>query len=215
MKPSSSYLSKSERAQLSREHLKNEAAYWKLRPKLLRRFRGKWVVIFGRGVVAQAETPMDALDEANKFGRDAYVDQVGEEDRVKFRIRRVQFPYDSSYAPPLPRAEVGFSDFRGRNEQTLGEVIPDTGADCSALPKSDLQSLGILEQVHIRTRVTGLTGAERVERVYRGMARVNGVQHRAMIGALDLGAERILGREVLNHYVVTFDGKARKVTFEE
>ncbi len=51
--------------------------------------------------------------------------------------------------------------------------------------------------------------------VYHAFAAVKGTRYLATIHEVVGQEERIFGREVLNQYVVTFDGKKQRVTFQD
>ena len=49
---------------------------------------------------------------------------------------------------------------------------------------------------------------------YLGYVEINGFVYPALIQVVPGARERLMGRDVLNHLRVTFDGPALKVTFE-
>ncbi len=57
-------------------------------------------------------------------------------------MRRVSFPYDGSYpGEPLPIIALEFRPVSGASGVILDRIIADTGADASAIPWADCQTL--------------------------------------------------------------------------
>jgi hypothetical protein len=49
---------------LPEDYLANEQSYTKMRPALVKKFRGKWVAVGGGKVIASGDAPRPVLDEA-------------------------------------------------------------------------------------------------------------------------------------------------------
>jgi hypothetical protein len=119
----------------------NEAGYWAARPDLIRAYRGQWVAFAHGVVIAAASRPLEVLQAAHASGVHPFLACVGAEDKP-CRMRRAAFPYDAAYAgEPLPVLAAEFRAVSGAPGAVLDRVIPDTGADASALPWSDCQAL--------------------------------------------------------------------------
>ncbi len=199
---------------LHQDFLDNESDYWKRRDQLMQRYYGQWVAIHGGQVVAHGNDLLDVLDGVGKLGCHAYVACVGQEDSVIFTIRRREFTYDIAYRPfALPQAEVAFANYQGTERQLYPDVIPDTGADLSALPEDDCLAIDLFSSPYLMSLTRGVLGPSVSTLVYRGNVEINGTFYRSLIQPIPGGRERILGRDVLNQVKVTFDGPRRKVIF--
>ncbi len=201
-----------EKAYLPPDFLENEESYWRVRQTLLPRYQGKWVAVKVGQVVAEADGVFDILDSANKMGGHPYIARVGFEDR-QFVIRR-SFPYDAGYQPfPLPRVTVRFIGPQDDRAATFDDVIPDTGADLSLLPERDGEAIGLRSSPYFPSRVGGIIGPSVTALVYRGRVEIAGHSCRSLI-QLTESPERIIGRDVLNHLRITFDGPAGMVEID-
>ena len=79
--------------QLHPDRLKNEAAYWAARARLLDEYRDKWVGFADGRVVASGVSPVSVFHEAEATGLHPFFTCVGRE-QYPCRIRRVTSPYD-------------------------------------------------------------------------------------------------------------------------
>lgn len=209
------HLPEEQRKRLHPDFLKNEQQYWQMRDRLLKQYQGKWVALHQGKVVAASEDLFHITDQVGKLGCHAYIAKVGEEDQVVFQVRRRDFAYDTSYHPfALPHAAVTFSNYARTHRKLCPDTIPDTGADLSILPDSDCQDIDLFSSPYFTSRSRGVIGPSVTTLVYRGYAEINGLHFPALIQAVSGGAERILGRDVLNRMRVTFDGPRNRVSFE-
>ena len=113
----------------------------------------------------------------------------------------VTFPYNRGYEPSMPVAEI---TVRGERPIELTALI-DTGADASILPLPILRSIGArFLEIH---QVRDAMGRALPVSLYLVTVEIAG--HR-MYGIEAIAAETsdeiIIGRDVLNHLIVTFDG---------
>jgi len=209
-------LPKSLRDAMSNEYLANEAEYWKIRNRLMAQYQGKWVAFHKGRVISCSDDFVSVMDEAGRNGCPmAYIDQVGQEGMMEFRSRRVTFRYDQSYVPTaLPRAEVTFRNFFQIHQQTFNDVIPDTGSDLSVLSANDSNALNLLSGPRFAATLGGIGGQSALCVVCRAYAEVGGRQFSALVQVVVGQSERLLGREVLNQVIVTFDGPKGHVTFD-
>lgn len=111
------------------------------------------------------------------------------------------------FSPPMPVLDVGVSKPGADIPSRIVEVIVDTGADGTLLPRDILKDAGApyIDRVHL----VSITGERRpvdlyVVTLYLGERRVYGVQ----AVALPAGATAILGRDVLNQLRLHLDGPA-------
>jgi hypothetical protein len=120
---------------------KNEADYWAVRDRLLSQYQGQWVGFADGTVIASGTSPVGVFHAAQQSGRHPFVTCVGREEEPS-RMRRVSFAYDTTYPDEaLPLLSVEFRRTAGSPGLSLDRVIPDTGADASALPWADCQTL--------------------------------------------------------------------------
>jgi len=208
-------LSLTQKKRLHKDFVENERLYWRMREQLLGQYRGQWVAIEGGRVVASGDDLFDVTDKVGKLGCHAYIARVGQEDSLVFTIRRREFTYDAAYQPfALPQAEVVFSNYHGTRRQLYPDVIPDTGADLSALPEDDCAAIDLFDSPYLLGLARGVLGSGVTTLIYRGSAEINGTFYRSLIQPIPGGRERILGHDVLNQVKVTFDGPQKRVLFD-
>lgn len=120
---------------------KNETEYWDVRDTLLAQYRDQWIGFADRTVIASGSSPVAVFHEAARSGRHPFVTCVGRE-HEPCHMRRAEFAYDSAYpAEALPLLTVEFRSKAGSPGVVFDRVIPDTGADASALPWADCQRM--------------------------------------------------------------------------
>ena len=129
--------------QVHPEWRKNEAAYWAVRDQLLSQYQGQWIGFADGAVIACGTSPVAVFHAAEACGQNPFVTCVGREDEPT-RMRRSTFAYDDTYpGEALPVLSLEFRPAPGTLGISLDRVIPDTGADASALPWSDCQALNL------------------------------------------------------------------------
>lgn len=113
------------------------------------------------------------------------------------------FDYDPSYEPTAP---VAFIKVRGNSEIELSALL-DSGADSTIIPGDILLKVGAR---YSETRaMRGIIGKPQIVDLFLvtiiiGPYTLYGIQ--TVAGAV--GSETILGRNVLNHLIVTLNGLA-------
>jgi len=211
----SQQLSPTLKKRLHKAFLENERLYWQTRDRLLHQYQGQWVAAVGGKVIASGDDLLDVTDQAGEKDPHAYITRVGQESNFAFAIRRSEFGYDTAYQPfALPQVEAVFSNYRGTGLQFYPDVVPDTGADISALPESDCDVIDLFGSPHLLSLARGVMGPQSATLVYRGYVEIASTRYRALIHPVPGGKERILGREVLNQLKVTFDGPQKKVILD-
>ena len=93
----------------------------------------------------------------------------------------------------------------------LDRVIPDTGADASVLPWADCQCLQLTPGKGLQGLISGVAGTSAATLTLNIWAFIDGHEHPCRLQADFAGAERILGRDVLNRVDVLFRGPAGEV----
>lgn len=189
-------------------------AYWQMRDELLTKYPGKWVAVHKGRVVAVGDDPLSIMEQALAEDGYAYINKVGEEDKIVIRQRRVSFPYDDTYSPtPIPRVTARLYNFAMTKSKTVTDAIPDTGADVTCLPDDDCQELGISLFPYYSGISHTFGGVSRYVTFYAGRVEINGRVYNAIVEPVS-EPERLIGRDVLNQIRVTSDGPARLTIFE-
>jgi predicted aspartyl protease len=185
---------------------KNEAGYWAVRDQLLDQYDGLWIGFADGAVIASGTRPVVVFHAAHQAAEHPYVICVGREEQP-YRMRRASFNYDSSYpgeALPVIRAE--FRRASGVRGLVLDKVIPDTGADTTALPWADCQQLRLNPTQGVPGLMSGVAGGSATTLGFLVWVRLDGKEYPCQLHADFVGNERILGRDVLNSLDVLFRG---------
>ncbi len=122
---------------------------------------------------------------------------------MEWRRGSRDFPYDTRRSPPAPVLPLRVGRPRGEPVVAVAAVV-DSGADITVVPEGLAGVLGLPPVGEVTVR--GVAGAVRVP-VYA--AEVEAVGTRRIVEAVALGADMLLGRDVLNRWRVTLDGPAR------
>jgi hypothetical protein len=75
---------------------KNERDYWTVRDSLMGQYCNRWIAFADGKVIASGESPVQVMHAGQLSAPHAFLICVGREDEPT-RMRRVAFPYDSSY----------------------------------------------------------------------------------------------------------------------
>jgi hypothetical protein len=192
---------------------RNEKSYWVRRETVRRQYEGQWIGFADDAVIASGDRPVQVLHAAQRTGRHPFVTCVGHEDTPQ-RMRRSIYSYDSTYpGEPLPRVAVDFRSAPGGPGATFQDVIPDTGADASALPWPDCQALQLNPEEGVPALMGGVGGSSAATVVWAAYAAIDGAEYPCWLQADFAGNERIVGRDLLNQLEVLFRGPAREVVF--
>jgi hypothetical protein len=203
-----------QKQRLHADFIANERTYLQMRDSLLSRYRGQWVAVANGKVIASGGNLLRVSEAAAAVGGHPYIALVGAEDQVVFRVRRAEFSYDPAYQPfALPQITVTFWNHPETQSQTFANVIPDTGADVSALPDTDCSTFDLFNSPYLTTMAGGIGGSTNPTLIYRGKAEIDGNRFPAFIQPIAGGQERLVGRDVLNHHRVLFDGPGGKTIF--
>lgn len=189
----------------------NEAAYWAARENLKANYEGQWVAFAGGAVVAAGNSAVDILRAARQSGLHPFVIRVGAESEP-CRMRLATFAYDASYPnEPLPRIDAEFRPDGAASGAMMVGVIPDTGADASALPWSDCQALGFDPSDGVPGLIGGVGGSSAATLAFVAWVQLDGREYLCRLQADFASHERILGRDVLNRVDVLFRGPSGEV----
>ncbi len=114
---------------------------------------------------------------------------------------KTQQAYDAQRTPPAPILPLRVGVPRG--EATVAVVaLVDSGADMTVLPQAVVRQIGLPAIGEITVR--GVGGASRRVPLYAAQVEAPGVSR--VIEVTGLGQEALLGRDLLNGWVVTLDG---------
>lgn len=119
--------------------------------------------------------------------------------------RVLTFDYESSYIPSAPFLPITIDGYDPDKAEITVTAFVDTGADGTMLPRPLLLAVGAEYEDTVRLR--GTTGAaQRVDR-YTVRIRIGEVTiHGVSAVAIAAGSEPLIGRDVLNHLVITLNG---------
>ena len=113
--------------------------------------------------------------------------------------------YDTSFNPPAPVADVAVAHpVTGVSSGTLRGKL-DSGADVTVIPARLVASLNLTPSGHIWTRSYDGTYARRL--VYYVRLTVEGFALPSVRCIATDRANVLLGRNVLNRFIITLDGK--------
>jgi len=90
-------------------------------------------------------------------------------------------------------------------------VIPDTGADASAIPWVDCQSLGLDPSQGMPSLIGGVSGSSAATQSFLAWVWLDGQEFPCLLQAEFAGSERILGRDVLNRLDILYRGPSGEV----
>ena len=198
-------------SRLAPEWHQNESRYWETRESLLPQYQGQWIGFADGEVVASGDSPVEVLHAARESSPHPYVICVGHEEEP-CRMRRAVFRYDSSYrGEPLPVIDAEFRRHLDSQGVVMRDVIPDTGADATALPWSDCQQLQLDPVDAVPGLMGGVGGSSASTIVFPVWVCLDGNAYPCRLQADFRGDERIVGRDVLNRMDVLFRGPAGRV----
>lgn len=190
---------------------KNEADYWNIRDQVLEKHEGQWIAFADGAVIASDRRPMTVYQAAQESGKHPYVIRAGHEDEP-CRMRRTSFAYDPTYgAEPLPVVRAEFRRASGRPGIIFDQVIPDTGADASALPWSDCRQMHLDPNAGLPGVMGGVAGGSAKTLRFFVWVELDGKEYPCTLQADFVGNERILGRDVLNALDILFRGPSGEV----
>lgn len=118
--------------------------------------------------------------------------------------------YDTSYDPSIPVVQLGLGLERGRSLATIPALV-DSGADATIIPVHFLKQIGALPNGDQWLR-TGM-GDRYAVRMYPLFLQIGVYTIYANVIGDVIGEEAAIGRDVLNHFIVTLDAPALAVQF--
>lgn len=113
--------------------------------------------------------------------------------------------YDETFVPPAPFAKIALRNIATSERIEDISVLLDTGADVSLLPLSAIEKLYI-EPSGEKIKLVGFNESENISDAYALQVIFLGKRLTGDYCAIDdeIG---ILGRDVLNHFSIIFDGR--------
>lgn len=121
--------------------------------------------------------------------------------------RILTFDYDHSYHPAAPHIEVTVDGYNSEYEPATVFAFADSGADGTMLPRDILEAIGAeyADMVVLRGTAGGVQHLDRYTvRIRIADEAVHGIEAVATAP----GGEPILGRDVLNAFIITLNGPA-------
>lgn len=122
--------------------------------------------------------------------------------------RPPEFPYDARHTPPAPVLPLRCGPPRTEPATAVAALV-DSGADITVLPEGVADALDLPQIGELTVR--GIGGTRRVP-VYAAEVEVTG--WRRLVEVVAVGDEALLGRDVLNAWVVTLDGPRQALRVE-
>lgn len=113
--------------------------------------------------------------------------------------------YNQSFDPPAPTAKLILRNVETGERVGDVSVLLDTGADISLLPLSAIEKLKIAPSGET-VNLIGFDESKSTSEIYRLQVIFLGKRFSGDYCAID-GEIGILGRDVLNEFSITFDGK--------
>lgn len=114
----------------------------------------------------------------------------------------LSYPYDTSYDPPAPVVPVRISAPGSPDRGVALPALVDSGADVTVIPAAVAAAIG-LPPIG-RLGVAGVAGVVHGAVVYAAEVEMNGVRRSAEV--IGLGDQTVLGRNLLNQWVLVLDG---------
>jgi hypothetical protein len=190
---------------------RHETAYWEVRDRLLLHYRDQWIAFAQGCVLVSGTSAVEVLHAAQASGLHPFVTCVGREHEPA-RMRRAVFAYDTTYPQEaLPVMPVEFRTQEGVPGLVYEQVIPDTGADASALPWADCVQLALNPRQGVPGLIGGVGATSASTLVFAIWAFLDGQTYPCRLQADFTGHERILGRDVLNRLDILFRGPHQEV----
>ena len=119
-------------------------------------------------------------------------------------------PYDDQlYQPPAPVAFLTLRTLDGR-DQTVANVpaVLDTGADVTLIPRWAVEQLGLTPQPDTSVTLAGFDGSPRLVEAVELEASFQGGRFQGRYAIVDQ-PHGVVGRNLLNHFRLLFDGPAK------
>ena len=185
--------------------------YWEVRDTLLPHYRDQWIAFAHGRVLVSGTSAVEVLHAAHSSGLHPFVTCVGREHEPS-RMRRAVFAYDTTYTQEaLPVMPVEFRTQEAVPGLVYEQVIPDTGADASALPWADCAQLTLDPRQGVPGLIGGVGATSASTIVFAVWASLDGQTYPCRLQADFTGHERILGRDVLNRLDILFRGPQQEV----
>ncbi len=121
--------------------------------------------------------------------------------------RLLSFDYDDLYEPPAPVIPIAVDGYDASKPPIIVPAFVDSGSDGTLLPKDILDAVGAEYEDTVRLRgVAG--GVQRLDRYTVRISVGREAVHAVSALATAAGSEALIGRDVINHLVVTLNGPA-------
>ncbi len=136
------------------------------------------------------------------------------------------YGYDKTYKPPIPvcniivSANLPLEMVEKSDHSAKVTMLIDTGADTSIIPKSAVQELEALMKLKLPyefVKIVDFNGQVSTHKRYELSLRIDcsGVEKKHTLNIVEIeGNEAILGRDVLNRYIMCLNGPELTWTLE-
>jgi predicted aspartyl protease len=120
--------------------------------------------------------------------------------------------YSTNYQPAMPVLEIALSLSKA-DTPIMVEALVDSGADATLIPQRYLRRLGAkpIEERWLR----GVTGWREQVRLYTLFINIGGQEMYIRVVGLANSHELILGRDVLNQFIITLDGLSQTTIVQD
>ncbi len=125
------------------------------------------------------------------------------------------FDYDTTYpGPTLPRVEVRVQALLAEDRERVDWALVDSGADGTMIPLSILEDIGARRVDRMRMR--GVGGISQPVDIYEVSIQIGPFTVPKIYAvANDINQEMLLGRDVLNQFIITLNGLANSVEISQ
>lgn len=125
------------------------------------------------------------------------------------------FDYDTTYpGPALPRVEVRVRALLAEHQGIVDWALVDSGADGTMIPLAILEDIGA-RRVD-RMRMTGVAGSSQTVDIYEVSVQIGPFTVPKIYAVANgFNQEMLIGRDVLNQFIVTLNGLANSVEIDQ
>lgn len=117
-------------------------------------------------------------------------------------------PYDKDFDPPAPVVGIRVTNATD-GSSVLIRALVDTGADSTVIPGHVAEELGL--PIVEYARIEGV-GSVREVSVHAALVQLGDVETKLSVAAFE--EERVVGRDLLRHFVTRLDGPKGILSFE-
>lgn len=125
----------------------------------------------------------------------------------------IDFDYQSTHQPAAPFLPIAVDGYDATKPPVIVYAFLDTGADGTMLPLDILLAVGAEYENTVQMR--GIAGDVQLLDRYTVRIQIeNEIVHAISAVATTVGSEALLGRDVLNHLILTLNGPAQVIELQ-